>query len=119
MDAQIVLYSTALFQKGVKSNRAVNQTRVYAISFQGYSPRRGCMELFGGTSSQVAETQVSEKSLAMIGNAPGQDAATSFAQQPVSNPAVAFETAAIHPTKLTNGCFSKLRPGGTQAFGVG
>jgi uncharacterized protein (TIGR03435 family) len=41
-------------------------------------------------------------------------AATSFAQQPVANPAVAFETAAIHPAKLTNGCFSKLPPGGTQ-----
>lgn len=41
-------------------------------------------------------------------------AATSFAQQPVANPDVAFETAAIHPAKLTNGCFSMLPPGGTQ-----
>jgi hypothetical protein len=32
------------------------------------------MEFFGGTSSQVAETHVSEKSLALIGNASGQDA---------------------------------------------
>jgi hypothetical protein len=32
------------------------------------------MEFFGGTSSQVAETHVSEESLALIGNTSGQDA---------------------------------------------
>jgi uncharacterized protein (TIGR03435 family) len=41
-------------------------------------------------------------------------AANCVAQQPVANPAIAFETAAIHPARLTNNCFSKLPPGGAQ-----
>jgi len=41
-------------------------------------------------------------------------AAAACAQQPISNPAPAFETASIRPAKLTNGCFSMLPPGGTQ-----
>lgn len=41
-------------------------------------------------------------------------AAAACAQQPNANPAPAFETASIHPAKLTNGCFSMLPPGGIQ-----
>jgi uncharacterized protein (TIGR03435 family) len=41
-------------------------------------------------------------------------AAAACAQQPVANPALAFETASIRPAKLTNGCFSMLPPGGAQ-----
>jgi hypothetical protein len=72
MDAQIVLYSTALFQQGVKSKeplirQAFTPSRSKAIPLEGAA-------FFGGTSSQMAETHVSEKSLALIGNASGQDA---------------------------------------------
>ena len=40
--------------------------------------------------------------------------AACYAQQPGATPAPAFETASIHPAKLTPGCFSMLPPGGVQ-----
>jgi hypothetical protein len=73
MDAQIVLHSTALFQQGVKSKEPLIR-RAFTPSHSRAIPLEGAAWNFGGTSSQVAETQVSEKSLALIGNASGQDA---------------------------------------------
>ena len=40
--------------------------------------------------------------------------AAALAQQPNVGPAAAFETASIHPVKVTPGCFSMLPPGGIQ-----
>jgi uncharacterized protein (TIGR03435 family) len=37
-----------------------------------------------------------------------------YAQEPGAAPSPAFETASIHPAKLTPGCFSMLPPGGVQ-----
>jgi hypothetical protein len=63
MDAQIVLHSTALFQQGVKSKEPLIR-HAFTPSHSRAIPLEGAAWNFGGTSSQVAETHVSEKSLA-------------------------------------------------------
>jgi hypothetical protein len=74
MDAQIVLSSTALFQKGVKSKEPLIDGRLRHLVPRLF-PSKGLHGIFGGNFLvQVAETHVSEKSLALIGNASGQDA---------------------------------------------
>ncbi len=41
-------------------------------------------------------------------------AAAACAQQPSASSGPAFETASIHPVRVTPGCFSMLPPGGSS-----